>query len=179
MVSLNKTRLPLPVAHQDASTTLSATYEDTTIDFFETNMDNMDQYQIVDTYLLSIISLSFIFLFIYLKFDAAWSKNTCLMALAIVWIILELLAFILLSLQMSKAIKLPRPPLGSMCEVLITLSLWGIGTLQVSEESATRYELALRCPYRSWRSYFRSEMALIWRCGQCMPLPLSVLRLSL
>ncbi|SPJ83506.1 uncharacterized protein FTOL_10090 [Fusarium torulosum] len=118
-------------AHQDAFTTLSATYEDTTIDFFETNMDNMDQYQIVDTYLLSIISLSFIFLFIYLKFDAAWSKNTCLVALAIVWIILELLAFILLSLQMSGAIKLPGSPLGSMCEVLITLSLWGIGTLQI------------------------------------------------
>ncbi|KAH7186353.1 hypothetical protein DER44DRAFT_859197 [Fusarium oxysporum] len=94
-------------------------------------MDNMHQYQIVDSYLLSILSLSFFFLFIYLKFDAAWSKNTCLVALAIVWIILELLALILFSLQMSGAIKESWSPQGSMYAILITLSLWGIGTLQV------------------------------------------------
>ncbi|KAJ0129021.1 Uncharacterized protein HZ326_27876 [Fusarium oxysporum f. sp. albedinis] len=92
-------------------------------------MDNMHQYQIIDSYLLSIISLSF-FLFIYLKFDAAWSKNTCLVALAIVWIILELLALILFSLQMSGVVKDSWSPQGTMYAILITLSLWGIGTLQ-------------------------------------------------
>jgi hypothetical protein len=178
VTGLNKARLPLPVAHHDASTTLNTIYKYTNIDFFETNMDNMHQDQIVDTYLLSIIPLSFIFLFIYLKFDAAWSKNTCLVALAIVWIILELLALIPFSLQMSGAIKESWSPQGSMYGILITLSLWGIGTLQVSEESVTRHALALRCPCRSLRLYFRLEMALIWRCGRCMPLPLSVLRSS-
>lgn len=178
MTGLNKARLPLPVAHHDASTTLSAAYEYSTIDFFETNMDNMHQYQIVDSYLLSILSLSFFFLFIYLKFDAAWSKNTCLVALAIVWIILELLALILFSLQMSGAIKESWSPQGSMYAILITLSLWGIGTLQVSEESVTRHALALRYPCRSWRLYFLSGMASIWISGRCVPLPLSVLRLS-
>ncbi|QKD57635.2 uncharacterized protein FOBCDRAFT_139536 [Fusarium oxysporum Fo47] len=94
-------------------------------------MDNMHQYQIIDSYLLSILSLSFFFLFIYLKFDAAWSKNTCLVALAIVWIILELLALILFSLQMSGVVKDSWSPQGTMYAILITLSLWGIGTLQV------------------------------------------------
>ncbi|OBS20575.1 hypothetical protein FPOA_06932 [Fusarium poae] len=91
----------------------------------------MDQFQVADAYLLSLLSFFCILLFIYVKFDGAWSRNKCLVALTIVWIIAELLALIVFSLQMSGVIKVPWFATSSMYETLVTLSLWGIGTLQV------------------------------------------------
>ncbi|KAH7191091.1 hypothetical protein DER44DRAFT_844494 [Fusarium oxysporum] len=91
----------------------------------------MDQFQVADAYLLSLFSFFCILLFIYVKFDAAWSRKKCLVALTIVWIIAELLALIVFSLQVSGVIKVPWSPTSSMYQVLVTLSLWGIGTLQV------------------------------------------------
>lgn len=124
-------------------------------------MDNLPQYQITDAYLMSTLSLLCVFLFIYTKSNAAWSRNKGLKILAAAWTVLELLILTLFALQTNEKIKLSRFPVDSMYGVLMTLSLWGTATLQVSREPFTCNVHTLNSgSFRSLRSSSQLGQAL-------------------
>jgi hypothetical protein len=108
----------------------------------------MEKDQIADLSITSIISLSFVISFLYVRFDALKSTSKYFVALLIAWVVLELLAFVLVALQVNEAIDLPSYMSGSLYDILVLVSLWGIGTIQVSEELSTRHIPVLRYPRR-------------------------------
>jgi hypothetical protein len=112
---------------------------------------------------MSTLSLFCVFLFICIKFNAAWSRKRYLKFLTAAWIALELLALTIFALGTNEKIKLSWFPVDSMYGVLMTLSLWGTATLQVSQESVACDALVLR-------QCFIQVIAVIYPLGIDSPL---------
>ncbi|KAH6869574.1 hypothetical protein B0T10DRAFT_523635 [Thelonectria olida] len=95
-------------------------------------MDGLTKYQRGDAYLLSALSIFCVCLFIGVKFNALWWREKYLKGLLAAWGVLELAVLILFSLENSRGIKLPWVLARSVHNLLVTMSLWGIATTQVT-----------------------------------------------
>ncbi|KAH6883602.1 hypothetical protein B0T10DRAFT_551329 [Thelonectria olida] len=95
-------------------------------------MDGLTKYQRGDAYLLSALSIFCVCLFIGVKFNALWWREKYLKGLLATWGVLELAVLILFSLENSRGIKLPWVLARSVHNLLVTMSLWGIATTQVT-----------------------------------------------
>lgn len=94
-------------------------------------MDHLSRHQIADAYLVAILSMACVCLFIALKFHHSWSREAWLVFLIGGWIMLELIALILFSLEDSQQAKLPRVLSSSIYLILAIMSLWGVAIVQV------------------------------------------------
>ncbi|KAJ0135522.1 Vacuolar calcium ion transporter [Fusarium oxysporum f. sp. albedinis] len=94
-------------------------------------MDPSSSYEINDMYLMSVLSFSCLILFVVIKFDAPWSKESCLSYLVGVWIPFQLTALTLFSLQHSQRVELPQQLATSVNTILATTSLCGVAVIQI------------------------------------------------
>ncbi|CAH0055878.1 unnamed protein product [Clonostachys solani] len=94
-------------------------------------MDHLSRHQIADAYLVAILSMACVCLFIALKFHHSWSREAWLVFLIGGWIMLELIALILFSLEVSQKAKLPRVLSSSIYLILAIMSLWGVAIVQI------------------------------------------------
>lgn len=94
-------------------------------------MDHLSRYQIIEAYMMSSLSLFCVCLFVYVKFNHSWSRETYLVCLIVGWVMLELAALILFSLERSQHTQLPEVLAGSIHIILDTMSLWGVAIIQV------------------------------------------------
>ncbi|CAI6089424.1 unnamed protein product, partial [Clonostachys chloroleuca] len=93
-------------------------------------MDHIPLYQATDAYLTTSLSLVCVCLFVSLKFRHPWSRETWFVYLIEGWIMLELTALILFSLEYSRRVRLPQVLSSSTYIIVAIISLWGIALLQ-------------------------------------------------
>jgi hypothetical protein len=98
-------------------------------------MENLAQYPVTETYLMSGFSFFSIYLFALLKGIYSWSWETPLLWFQILsiagWSMLEITALILFSFEHSQPGELPEFLAGSIPTVLDVMSFWGAAILQV------------------------------------------------
>ncbi|CAI6057984.1 unnamed protein product, partial [Clonostachys chloroleuca] len=94
-------------------------------------MDHISQHQTTDGYLIASLSLICVCLFVSLKFRHSWSRETWFVYLIRGWIMLELIALILFSLEYSQQVRLPQILSKSIYIILAIISLWGVAILQI------------------------------------------------
>ncbi|KAH7146041.1 hypothetical protein EDB81DRAFT_933732 [Dactylonectria macrodidyma] len=110
-------------------------------------MDHLSRYQIIEAYMMSSLSLFCVCLFVYVKFNHSWSRETYLVCLIVGWAMLELAALILFSLEHSQHTQLPEVLAGSIHIILDTMSLWGVAIIQIL---AIIYAFAVATRKESW-----------------------------
>jgi hypothetical protein len=59
----------------------------------------------IDTFFVSVLSLTVLFLFTFIKYKDVWPQNKYWILYVVFWIVLELAALILLSLQTSGLVR--------------------------------------------------------------------------
>ncbi|CAI6101435.1 unnamed protein product, partial [Clonostachys chloroleuca] len=94
-------------------------------------MGRISQHQITDAYLMTSLSLVCVCLFVSLKFRQPWSREAWFVYLIGGWIMLELIALILFSLEYRQQVRLPQVLSSSIYIILAIISLWGVAILQV------------------------------------------------
>ncbi|KAH7114950.1 hypothetical protein B0J13DRAFT_459917, partial [Dactylonectria estremocensis] len=78
------------------------------------------------------ISLACVCLFVLVKFNHSWSREIWLICLMGGWILLELTALILFSIEYGRYSKLPQALARSIHIILATMSLWGVAIIQIT-----------------------------------------------
>ncbi|KAM5357023.1 hypothetical protein ACJZ2D_016696 [Fusarium nematophilum] len=94
-------------------------------------MDLLSRSQITEAYLMSSLTLFCVCLFVFVKFNHSWSREPYLVCLICGWVLLDLAALTLFSLEHSKRGRLPELLSRSLYTVLGTMSMWGVVIIQI------------------------------------------------
>ncbi|CAI6088596.1 unnamed protein product, partial [Clonostachys chloroleuca] len=119
-------------------------------------MDHIPRHQATDAYLTTSLSLVCVCLFVSLKFRHLWSREIWFVHLIEGWIMLELIALILFSLEYSRQVRLPQVLSSSVYIIVAIISLWGVALLQaiaiiytftiiINKEGWWKWLLVLEC----------------------------------